>query len=115
MTERRVLYADRRPYVVADSLEELTGPTTGEVELPLRLDWSEQRRYNLDHVRELSLMYERVLNEAMKVQDLRRYVHGPTLRAVWSRMFLPPRLRAAWEGWFPELANVPLTWQRRDP
>jgi hypothetical protein len=32
-------YADIRPHVVPDSLEELHGPSTGELHLPLRLDW----------------------------------------------------------------------------
>lgn len=106
MTERRVLYADRRPYVVPETLEELTGPTAGVVELPLHLDWSEQRRYNLADVRELSLLYEVVLREAQHVEDLRRYVHGPTLQADWSRMFFPQRLRAMWEGRFPGLVRA---------
>lgn len=52
------------------------------VELPTRLDWSEQGTYDLDEPRELNLMYERVLCEAMDVQDLRRYLDGPMLRTV---------------------------------
>jgi hypothetical protein len=106
MTERRVLYADRRPYVVPDTLDELTGPTTGVVELPLHLDWSEQGRYNLADPREVSVMYERVLREAQNIEDLRRFVHGPTLRTVWPRMFLPQRLRVMWEGRFPGLTRA---------
>ena len=59
--------------MVADSLDELSGPVCGVVELPLHLDWSEQRRYTLDDVRELSVMYERVLREA---QDYAVQAHG---------------------------------------
>ncbi len=106
MAERRVLYADHRPYVVADTLEELTGPVTGVVELPLRLDWSEQGRYDLDDVRELSVMYERVLREAMNADDLRRHLNGAMLRTVWHRLFLPRRVRELWERRFPELARA---------
>lgn len=106
MTERRVLYADRRPYVVPDTLDELTGPTTGVVELPLHLDWSEQRRYNLDDPRQLSLMYEVVLREAQNVEDLRRFVNGAALQAAWSRMFLPQRVRALWQAHFPALSKA---------
>lgn len=36
MAQPRMLYEYGRPYTVPDSLEELTGPTTGVVELPLR-------------------------------------------------------------------------------
>ena len=105
MAKERVLYSERRPYVAADSLDELVGPTTGLVELPLRLDWSEQGTYNLDEPRELNLMYEVVLREAMDVQDLRRYLNGPVLREMWCRLFLPQRVRDLWERRFPELAD----------
>lgn len=105
MAKSRVLYSERRPYVVVDSLDELVGPTSGLVELPLRLDWSEQGTYNLDDPRELGVMYERVLREAMDAQDLRRYVNGPVLCTVWRRLFLPQRVRDLWERRFPELAD----------
>lgn len=55
-----MLYEDGRPYTVPDSLEELTGPTSGVVELPQRLDWPEQGRYDLSDPRQRNLMYERV-------------------------------------------------------
>lgn len=106
MADSRVLYADRRPYVVAESLDELTGPTSGVVVLPQHLDWSEQGRYNLDDIRELSVMYERVLREAVSVEDLRRYLNGTALRRVWHGMFLPRRVRDLWESRFPNLAQV---------
>lgn len=105
MAKSRVLYGDRRPYVVADSLDELTGPTSGVVELPLQLDWSEQGRYNLDDLRELGVMYEVVLREAQNAEDLRRYLNGAMLRRVWRSMFLPHRVRDLWERRFPELAQ----------
>jgi len=41
VTERRVPYEQRRPRTVPGSLNELTGPTHGVVELPHHLDWSE--------------------------------------------------------------------------
>ncbi|NDL56768.1 hypothetical protein [Phytoactinopolyspora mesophila] len=108
MVERRIRYSEERPYVVPDTLEELTGPTRGEVTLPSRLDWSEQGTYNLDDPRELSVMYERVLREAMDVEDLCRYVNGAMLRRAWPRMFLPGRVRALWEERFPQLTRTEL-------
>lgn len=105
MTKERVLHSERRPYVTVSSLGELVGPTTGLVELPLRLDWSEQGTYDLDEPGELSLMYERVLREAMEVQDLRRYLNTSMLREVWPQLFLPQRVRELWERRFPELAD----------
>lgn len=106
MDRSRVLYADRRPYVVAETLGELTGPTGGVVELPLHLDWSEQGRYNLDDPRELGVMYEVVLREAHSVDDLRRYLNATILCRVWRSMFLPRQVRELWERRFPELARA---------
>jgi hypothetical protein len=106
MAQPRVLYEDGRPYTVPDSLEELTGPTTGVVELPLRLDWSEQGRYDLSDERQRNLLYERVVRESMRVDDLRAYLHGPTLRRVWRQLWLPRKVRTLWESRFQSLANA---------
>lgn len=106
MAKHRVLYADRRPYVVAATLDELTGPTSGVVKLPSHLDWSEQGHYNLDDPRELGVMYERVLREAQDAVDLRRYLNGAMLCRVWGSMFLPRRVRDLWEDRFAELSRA---------
>lgn len=106
MAQPRVLYEDGRPYTVPESLEELTGPTVGVVELPLRLDWSEQGRYDLSDERERNLMYERVIRESMRVEDLRTYLHGPTLRRVWGQLWLPRKVRGLWESRFRSLAGA---------
>jgi hypothetical protein len=100
------LYADVRPYTVPASLGELTGPTRGVVELPHRLDWSEQRRYDLTDPAELGLMYERVIRESMTVADLRAYLNGTVLRQVWRRLFLPRQVRALWETRFGDLRGA---------
>src|SRR5262245_21670950 len=41
-------YGDRKPYVVADDLRDLRGPTQGTVTLPHHLDWSGSAVYDLD-------------------------------------------------------------------
>jgi hypothetical protein len=101
--QRRVPYEERRPWTVPGSLDELSGPTHGVVELPIHLDWSEQRRYDLDRPAELGLMYEVVIRESMSVEDLARYLDRDTLRTVWRRIFLPRTVRRLWEERFPEL------------
>jgi hypothetical protein len=106
MEQQRVLYEDGRPYTVPDSLEELTGPTSGVVELPLRLDWSEQSRYDLSDPRQRNLMYEVVIRESMRVEDLRVFLHGPTLARVWRRLWLPRKVRSLWESQFPNLQRA---------
>jgi hypothetical protein len=106
MAQPRMLYEDGRPYTVPDSLEELTGPTTGVVELLLRLDWSEQGRQDLSDPRQRNLMYEVVIRESMRVEDLRTFLHGPALARVWRRLWLPRKVRALWESRFSSLPKA---------
>jgi hypothetical protein len=87
-----------RPVVVAGSLHELTGPEHGLVELPLRLWWGPPRAFDLDDPDALLWMYENVLREAVRVEELRAWLHGPTLVQVWPRLNLPRGVRAAWEA-----------------
>lgn len=63
-------YGDRRPYVVAETLAELHGPTGGTVMLPRHPDWSGHAEYDLDRSARLARMYKVVLTEASIVEDL---------------------------------------------
>jgi hypothetical protein len=96
-------YAENRPYLVPETLRELTGPVTGIVVLPLRLDWTERAEFHLDDPAERNVMYERVIREATRIDDLRAYINGATLREAWRQLFLPARVRQVWEERFPVL------------
>lgn len=96
-------YAENRPYLVPEVLGELAGPVTGVVRLPLSLDWSERAEFDLDHPAERNVMYERVIREATRIDDLRSYLNATVLRQVWRDLFLPARVRRSWEERFPEL------------
>lgn len=95
-----------RPAVVARTLAELTGPTWGMVELPVRLMWSPNRRFDLGDPDQLLWMYENVLRETTRSEDLRRLVDGRTLRRVWRLLNLPRGVRQAWESRHPGLRTV---------
>jgi hypothetical protein len=99
-----VAYGDGKPYVVADDLGDLRGPTEGMVTLPHHLDWSGRATYDLDRPARLASMYKTVLNEAGTVKDLRNWLDQRVLIELWPTLWLPPRLRALWESRFPELA-----------
>ena len=96
-------YAENRPYLAPETLAELTGPVSGIVVLPLRLDWTERAEFHLDDPAERNLMYERVIREATRIDDLRAYVNGAVLRDEWRQLFLPARVRQIWEERFPVL------------
>lgn len=99
-----IAYGDRKPYIVADDLGDLHGPTEGTIVLPHRLDWSGRPTYNLDRPARLASMYKAVLNEASTTQDLRDWLDKRVLIELWPTLWLPPRLRGLWESKFPELA-----------
>ncbi|WP_326558286.1 hypothetical protein [Micromonospora sp. NBC_01796] len=87
-----------RPAVVTRTLTELTGPVRGAVELPLRLMWCSDRTFELADPDQLLWMYENVLREATRADDLRRLVNGTLLRRVWPDLNLPHGVRRAWEA-----------------
>jgi hypothetical protein len=97
-------YSARKPYVVADRLDDLHGPTAGTVELPAHLDWSGNARYDLDKPGRLASMYRTVLNEAGSAEDLRQWLDARVLARLWSSLWLPAPLRRLWESRFPELS-----------
>ncbi len=94
-----------RRAVVAPSLTELDlhGPVTGTVELPHRLFWQPDRHVDLDAPGLLTWMYETVLREAASVEELRTWLHGPTLVRLWPDLYLPAGVRQAWEERHPVL------------
>ena len=69
-------YVDVRPYVVPDTLGELTGPLNGVVELPPHLAWSGLRSYDLGDGRQLGLLYETVIRESMDSADIDSYLNA---------------------------------------
>jgi len=103
---RRAAYQARpgRAALVAASLADLAGPGHGVVELPLRLFWSApDRTFDLDQPPMLRALYETVLREASRPDDLTSYLNGEILVAVWPDLFLPKGVRRAWEDQHPEL------------
>jgi hypothetical protein len=102
-------YVDQRHFVVAATLSDLRGPVRGVVTLDRWLDWSGDSTYDLDDAGDLQLMYQTVLNQANSVDDLRRFLHGSTLRRLWPSLWLPARLRALWQARFSELSTPPQT------
>jgi integrase len=99
-------YAAVRPYTVPDTLEELTGPTGGVVELPGHLDWGPRRVYNLDDFSDTRLLYMRVIRESTHAADLRRFLNAQILMRLWPQLVLPPRVRALWQDRFPSLGRA---------
>jgi hypothetical protein len=93
-----------RDAVVAASLTDLRGPAEGTVQLPLRLFWSSpDRGFDLGDSEMARCLYETVLREATRLDDLAAYLDGGTLVRIWPRLFLPKGVRRAWEDQYPVL------------
>jgi hypothetical protein len=52
-------------------------------------------------------MYEIVLGEAIRVEELSTYLNAERLAAVWPDLYLPKGVRRAWEERHPELRAAP--------
>ena len=87
-----------RPFVVPASLAELDGPTvSGRIRLPLHLDWSSDREYDLDDPADRARVYEIVVREGT-LDDLRTFVDPLCLTDTLQRMFLPTAIAEAWRA-----------------
>ncbi|MEH0575699.1 MULTISPECIES: hypothetical protein [Streptomyces] len=97
-------YGAARIYALAESLDDLVGPTSGTVTLPRHIDFGPHYESDLADKADLLLMYERVVREAQSAADLRAHLNADLLRRHWTDLFLPTPARAAWQARFPELA-----------
>jgi hypothetical protein len=95
--------------LVVRDLAALRGPAGGKVTLPLRLYWSPPGRvFDLDDDPYLlRSMYQVVLGEAVRAEELTTYLNRDTLRAVWRDLYLPKGVRRAWEDVHPALRAAP--------
>ncbi|MFI8075152.1 hypothetical protein ACIF85_41265 [Streptomyces sp. NPDC086033] len=86
------------------TLDELAGPKSGSVALPLELAWSGLRVFDLGDVKLLLGLYRIVLNNG-STDDFVRYLDQEHLVRHWSilRKMLGRGVRETWEEAFPEL------------
>jgi hypothetical protein len=95
---------------VAPSLADLRGPTEGTVELPLWLFWScPGHTFDLGDRDMRQWLYQTVLREAGRLEDLTTYLDGDTLIALWPKLYLPKGVRQAWEDQHPVLRVATVT------
>jgi hypothetical protein len=96
----------RRAIVVSD-LASLRGPSRGTVELPLRLYWSGPSPvFDLQDPDMRRWLYQIVLREASRPEDLTGYLDRDTLIGVWPELHLPKGVRQSWEEHHPQLRGA---------
>jgi len=83
---------------VVTDMGDLRGPTKGVVELPLWLYWSgPSPAFDLADPFMRHWLYQTVLREASRPEDLTTYLNREALIAGWADLHLPPGVRQAWE------------------
>jgi hypothetical protein len=93
--------------VVAADLADLTGPDSGIVALPLRLFWSlPGHRFDLDDTDMRLWLYQTVLREATRTEELSAYLDQAMLVELWPDHYLPRGVRRAWEDRHPRLRSA---------
>jgi hypothetical protein len=99
----------KRAIVILD-LADLRGPVEGTIELPLRLFWSSpDRTFDLSNPDMLREVYETVLREATRPEDLTSNLNQVTLINIWRRLHLPKGVRRAWQEQHPMLREIAIS------
>lgn len=104
--EDLALYREKFRRRLPESLDELSGPAQGTVELPLHMAWSGMTSYDMSKPRQRMGLYRTVLHEGLR-DDLPRYLNQDLLLQLWPvlRTLVGRTVRAAWEDAFPQLAT----------
>jgi hypothetical protein len=84
-----VLYSQVRPYAVARSLADLTGPTEGTVHLPIMLAWSGQRDFDLAKDHDLQHLYAIVLRKAARTTSRSTWTPPPSAASGQTSSYPP--------------------------
>jgi hypothetical protein len=92
-----------RPVVPPASLDDLRGPGSGVVELPVHLYWSGSRRFDLADPHQAAALCDAVLDTAATTDVLARYLNAEVLLRAWPVLGMNRAKREAWERQFPEL------------
>ncbi|WBB64934.1 hypothetical protein [Micromonospora sp. WMMD812] len=103
LPSRLIGAADRIPA----SLDELTGPDHGRVELPVRLAWSGPSDFVVDDPGQRLTLYCLLLDCGQR-DDVVRYVNARLLRQDWPRIrrLTARRMISLWEQLLPDLAGA---------
>lgn len=104
MTDR-VLIQDVVPYELPRSLDKLTGPENGILQLPNAVHWGPDPRADLSTRDGVQKAYGALIREGTAAQQ-EQLLNRHLLLSAWTVLRLPQRCRALWEARFPELGGA---------
>jgi hypothetical protein len=93
---------------IAVTLDDLDGPGSGILELPVSICWSlESPRFDLSDRDQVRSAYKFVIDAARQPGHLTPYLNAGLLKDIWVDLGLPRGKRAAWEALNPGLRARP--------
>ncbi|MFE5837547.1 hypothetical protein [Arthrobacter sp. NPDC056493] len=95
--------ADSLVYLVPGAFEELKGPASGTMQLPIHLDWGPDRVYDVGDDGSCVALFQLTLQNSRSVDEMGGIGNADRLLALWPSMRLPGRCRDLWETAFPQL------------
>jgi hypothetical protein len=101
----KITHADTIPYETPDSLDDLSGPVSGVVRVPMNIHPGPDPTYDTAEPKELTVMYADTIRDGLKRQQ-EQLLDKQLLLRLWPDLPLPTRCRAIWETHFPELSEL---------
>lgn len=101
--DARVFYRDIKPYDVPVRLDDLHGPNSGRMTLPINVYWGPWSVIDLDIRSDVVKAYQATLREG-RIVDQVALLNRDLLVKIWPELMLPARVRELWESHFPELS-----------
>ena len=103
---RAVVLEERYRGRLPETLDDLTGPSHGTVQLPGHIAWSGLTAFDVDRPPLCASMYQVVLTEGLR-EDFAAYLNRGLLIKYWPmlRTVLGRVIRDVWEAAFPELTE----------
>lgn len=103
---RAAILEERYRSRLPETLDDLTGPGHGTVQLPPHIAWSGLTAFDVDRPPLCTSMYQVVLTEGLQ-EDLAAYLNPRLLVRYWPmlRTVVGRAVRDVWEAAFPELTE----------
>ncbi|MHA6668615.1 hypothetical protein ACX3O0_07070 [Homoserinimonas sp. A447] len=105
MDPKKFVYRNAVTYEVPGSLADLTGPSTGVINLPRIIYWGPEETVDLADPVDIRRMYQALVRMGTVAQQV-EWLNRDSLIEAWPDLVLPARCISHWEDSFPELQRA---------
>ena len=100
----RIRFRDLKPYCAVANLDELRGPESGVIHLPIWVRWQDDRDVDISDLGGARMAYQALLAEGTE-EIQAELLNKDVLQRLWPQLHLDQRVRDLWETRFPELVR----------